>query len=195
MEQASAHIPRVTTPAANPTLAGIGIRLVGLDATPTGTDASADVVADFTGSTQVENPPSGVTSLFTVINSQTLGTTIRFNAGSEGRWKVKGTVVTQTAATVFAGLSYKGNAASLNTNPLLTNPTVYEAQRRIAAAADTDTMSVEMEVEVTPEDANSVTNPGIVRLLLSNGGDAGAAAASLVLTACALEISYAGPRS
>lgn len=197
MENASAHkpvIPADQTPTPGTGLPFIGLRMTGLDATPTGSDAADDVVADFTGSTVTQSPPSGSANLFTVTHSQTVGTVIRAVPGAEGKYLVRFTVVAQTAATVFAGVSLDANAAARNTNPLLTNLTMMGASQRIAAAADTDTNEVTAHVDITQEMVNDPSSlRGAIRMHLSNGADAGAAAAALVLTAASVDIIYLGP--
>jgi hypothetical protein len=168
--------------------------MTGLDATPCGSDASADCTADFTGSTVTQSPPSGLANQMLVTHSQTLGTTIAFLPGSEGKWSIRFNVPTQTAATVFAGISYNGNAAALNTNPSYTNSTILVAAQRIAAGADTDEISIAHEIDVTYDQVNTPTSNGaIVRIHLSNGANASAAAAALVLTEANVDIVYLGP--
>lgn len=172
----------------------IGLRMTGLDATPCGSDASADCTADFTGSTVTQMAPSGMANQWLVTHSQTLGTTLAALAGAEGRWLVRFNVPTQTAATVFAGISFNGNAAALNTNPSYTNSTILVAAQRIAAGADTDQVSIDHVVDITYDMVNTpASNGAIVRIHLSNGANTSAAAAALVLAEANVDVVYLGP--
>lgn len=167
-----------------PQMQTLGANFVGLEAaTPTGTDAANDVVADFTGATALlfDAPSVAVPVLHTA--SVTLGSTFKIQL--EGIWVVKARVVCITAATVVAGLNMDGAAADLNTDPgLPTTGRNLDRASRIAVAADQDSIELSSgPIIITRNLATSPTS-ALVRLLLSNGAGAGAAAASLSVANC-----------
>lgn len=169
-----------------------GALFVGLDATPTGSNPTEDVVADFTGATVTHFPDISDTTPIFHTPSQTLGSTFKITV--RGLWLVTAEVPVVTAATVIAALNYEGLAADLNVAPLAT--TVRNRRRALwtgAAAGDADTLQVSAPILVTDSSARapSSTGLGIVRLLLSDAAGAGAAAASLApLASCRLQFDW-----
>lgn len=156
----------------------------GLDDTPTGSDASAIMVADFTGSAQTLFVAPSLAVPVTAVHSETLGSTFKLNL--EGMWVAAAMVQCQTAASVGAAIGFDNVAGELNTATALRSARVKARMLRTAAAADTDPVML-----VTPPfvcTRNQAQNPalGIVRVLLNNNAGAGAAAAALVLPACDL---------
>lgn len=158
-----------------------GALFVGLDATPTGSDASALVVADFTGATTTQFPDLSQATPVVAVHSQTLGSTFKLN--TRGIWEVAAEIPVATAASVVAAINLDGVAAELNTNPAATAQRNRRRARWIGAAAgDADTIELTASILVTQEMADSAAQ-GIVRLLLSNDTNAGATAASLAVLA------------
>lgn len=161
----------------------LGATFIGLDATPTGSDPSADVVADFTGATALtfDAPSVAVPILHTP--SQTLGSTFKIQL--EGIWVVSARIQCITAATVFIGLGIDNTAAELNTDPALpTTARTLDRAVRIATTADQDAVRVSSDPIIVTRDLANNAAGALVRLLLSNGAGAGAAAASLSLANC-----------
>lgn len=167
---------------------------VGLDATPTGSDAAFDVVADFSGTTELLFTSPSIVVPVIATHSQTQGSTFKITA--EGEWHVIADVTAQTAASVRAALSIDGIAAEFNVDPIYSSRTP-SVKLRVATAADTDPITLVSGPIIIPR--NVALNPaaGIVRLLLSNNAGAGAAATALVLPLTALRIVRGGniPRS
>jgi hypothetical protein len=156
-----------------------GALFVGLDATPTGSDASADVVADFTGATTTNFPDQSSAAPITPVHSQTLGST--FKIGVRGIWEVKAEVPVATAASVLAALNLDGVAGDLNTDPAAASQRNRAFSRWVGTAAgEADTKTLTANILVTQTMADDAAQ-GIVRLLLSNAAGAGATAASLAI--------------
>jgi len=172
-----------------PQASSFGALYVGLDGTPTGTDASNVVVADFTGAvTTLQTAPSAPSPV-TAFHSQTLGS--RFHVDVDGMWLVRARVHAQTAASVRAAIGLDNVAADLLANPLAPNfSTIRDTALRIAAGADTDAMMLAAIVPITRDMANQQISgtSGNVRLLLSNNTAAGAAAAALNLPLCWISV-------
>lgn len=167
--------------------APIRFRAFGLDATPTGSDAANDVVADFTGAT-IEQEGGGILAADTAVvhtPSQTLGSTFAIRV--RGLWLVTATVQCQTAASVVAGLSLSSPAGELNTDPVLSS-SIRDRGRSTSVAADQVPIKLSMLVAVRQDAAASTAAGALVRLLLSDAAGAGAAAASLVLPQCQIEL-------
>jgi hypothetical protein len=162
---------------------------VGLDATPTGSDAANDVVADFTGATAIVTAAqiAGPTPPIVHTPSQTLGST--FKIPSRGLWLVEARVHAVSAAgavSVRAGLSLDAVVGDLSIDPVVNARTRDVALKTfVAGAGDTTPVLVSMIAAVTAAMAADAAL-GIVRLLLSNGAGAGAAAATLNLPLAAL---------
>lgn len=167
-----------------------GILAVGLDTTPTGSDASAIMVADFTGSTQTLFPTPSEPTPVLQTNSQTLGTTFKINR--DGMYQVRATVQCQTAASVLAAIGLDNIAAELNTNPGPEGARILDRSLRIAAAADTDAVKLVSRIFAVTRPMATDPAQAIVRLLLSNNAGAGAAVASLAIAACTLTITRLG---
>lgn len=168
----------------------VGGLWTGLDDTPTGSDATNAMVADFTGSVQTLFAPPSLAVPVLATHSETLGSTFKIRL--EGMWVVAALVQAQTAASVGAAIGLDNIAAELNTATALRSARVKARGLRIAAAADTDPWQL-----ITPPFAvtrNQAQNAalGIVRLLLNNNAGAGAAAAALVLAACDIIIVRVG---
>lgn len=159
--------------------ARVGAQFVGLDATPTGTDPSADVVADFTGATATQflGNVSNQTPIVAV-HSQTLGST--FKIGIRGKWNVRAEIPIATAAQVNAAINFDGLAADFTTDPASLNDRNLSIGRALGAAATTDTILLSADIIVTQDIALQAAT-GIVRILLGNGAGAGASAASLAV--------------
>lgn len=157
----------------------------GLDATPTGTDPANDVVADFTGGTVVQEGGGILAPDTAVVHtpSQTLGSTFAIRV--RGLWHVRACVQMQTAAAVIAALSLDAAAGELNADPVLSDRIRSRGQVTQAAAGDLVAINLDMVVGVRQDAAAA---GALVRLLLSNAAGAGAAAASLVLPQCCLEL-------
>lgn len=156
-----------------------GALFVGLDATPTGSDASADVVADFTGATATQFPDVSLAVPVIHTPSQTLGST--FKIAARGIWEVKAEVPVATAATVLSAINLDGVAAELNTDPAALAQRNRAFSRWVGTAAgEADTKELVANILVTEDMARDAAQ-GIVRLLLGNGAGAGATAASLAV--------------
>lgn len=160
-----------------------GANFIGLDATPTGSDAANDVVADFTAATQVLFDAPSVAIPVTATHSQTLGSTFKINV--EGIWVISARVQATGIASVLAGLGLDNVAGDLSIDPALpTSGRNLDRALSISAAADTVALSlISGPIGITRNQALSSTG-GLVRLLLSNNAGAGAAAAALVLASC-----------
>lgn len=158
-----------------------GALVVGLDATPTGSDASADVVADFTGATTTQFADQSSTTPIAVTHSQTLGST--FKIAVRGIWEVKAEVPVATAASVLAALNLDGVAGDLNTDPVALSPRNRAFARWVGTAAgEADTKTLTANILVTQTMADDAAQ-AVVRLLLSNAAGVGATAASLAVLA------------
>lgn len=173
-----------------PQAQAFGAVFVGLDATPTGSDATADVVADFTGATAtlLDSPSVAIPVIHTP--SQTLGST--FKIVTEGIWRISARVQAQTAASVLAGLNIDGLAADFAIDPQQPDGTRrLDRALSISAGADSVPMQVSAEVVISRGMAQDPAL-GIVRLLLSNNAGAGAAAGSLLLASCFIQFKMIG---
>lgn len=165
--------------------ATMGGMWTGLDATPTGSDAANDVVADFTGSTAIifDTPSIAIPVLAT--HSQTLGSTFKVQA--EGVWLAFAKVHAITAASVRAGIGFDNVAGDLSIDPAYSSRTL-DIGLSISAAADTVPIMVQSGPIVVTRGLALDPAAGIVRLLLSNNAGAGAAAASLSLTLASIKV-------
>lgn len=169
-----------------PTNGRFGALFVGLDATPTGSAAGFDVVADFTGATQTDFGDASNAAPITPVHSQTDGS--QFRIGVRGVWRVSVEIPVATAATVQAAINVDGQAADFSTDPAATN--TRNVRRGVwtgAAAGDADTIQLSADIRVTQTlaDGASTGTGGVVRILLSNGAGTGATAASLAPLASA----------
>lgn len=175
-----------------------GAVFTGLDATPTGTDPSADVVADFTGATSgtLSGIPSFNPALPPVLHtpSQTLGSTFKINAW--GIWQACAWVQAQTAASVLAAINLDGIAADLNADPVqIAAAPARQMGRGLwigAAAGDSSPIALSSRQFIITKRMAQTASLGIVRLLLSNNAGAGAAAASLLLASCSFGLVRVG---
>lgn len=161
--------------------ARVGAQFVGLDDTPTGSDPTADVVADFTGATETQftgNVSNQVPIVAT--HSETLGST--FKIGIRGKWNIRAEIPVATAAQVNAAINVDGLAADFATDPASVNVRNFSIGRVLGAAATTDTIMLSADVVITQDVALSAAT-GMVRILLGNGAGAGATAASLAVLA------------
>lgn len=161
--------------------ARVGAQFVGLDDTPTGSDPTADVVADFTGATETQftgNVSNQVPIVAT--HSETLGST--FKIGVRGKWNIRAEIPVATAAQVNAAINVDGLAADFATDPASVNVRNFSIGRVLGAAATTDTIMLSADVVITQDVALSAAT-GMVRILLGNGAGAGATAASLAVLA------------
>lgn len=157
-----------------------GALIVGLDATPTGSDAGSDVVADFTGSTATQFGDQSQATPITIVNSQTAGSTFKIN--TRGVWEVKAEVPVATAATVLAAINLDG-VGDGGADPTALNTRNRAFARWVGTAAgEADTKMLAANILVTQTMADDAAQ-AIVRLLLSNGAGAGATAASLAVLA------------
>jgi hypothetical protein len=154
----------------------LGILISGLDATPTGTDAANDVVADFTGGTLVNFDNPSVATPVTHTPSQTLGST--FHPNVEGIWVMIGGFMSATAASTRGGAGFGNVAGDLSIDPAFTSRTL-DVKISISAAADTVPVHVETGPQVVTRAMSQDPTLGLFRLLLSNNAGAGATAASL----------------
>lgn len=154
----------------------MGGQWLGLDATPTGSNASEDVVADFTGSTATlfDTPSVAVPVLAT--HSQTVGST--FKIQTEGLWFGMGRVMAATAASIRAGIGIDNVAGDLSIDPVLTSRTL-DAAISTSTTADVVPVLVQTGPVVVTRAIALAAASGIARLLLSNNAGAGATAASL----------------
>lgn len=156
-----------------------GALYVGLDATPTGSDASALVVADFTGATTTNFGDQSTLIPIVATHSQTLGST--FKIGVRGIWEVAAEVPVATAATVLSAINVDGIAAEFNTNPAALASRNVRFNRWVGTAAgEADTKVLVASILITQTMADTATL-GLVKLLLGNGAGAGATAASLAV--------------
>lgn len=155
----------------------------GLDATPTGTAASNDVVADFTGSTQLLFTAPSIPIPVLAVHSQTLGST--FKPMLEGRWIAIARLACQTAAAVAMGLGIDNVAGELNTDPLTPiSMTILDNELRVPPGASFSGMQlVSGPIIITRAMVNDPAR-GLFRVLASNAAGAGVAAAALVLNVC-----------
>lgn len=173
----------------------IGFAIRGLDATPTGTNAGNDAVADFTGAaTQVSRgtAPTGAISPISHIPSQTLGSI--FKIGMRGRWLVRAKVIAQTAAAVRAALSIDVAAGSLDAavTPQVDGTTIQDSGQVVqAAAGDIVPISLQMVVDINDVIAADQLS-GLVRLLITNNAGGPPPAATLVLADCMLSFERIG---
>lgn len=160
-----------------------GGQWTGLDATPTGSAATNDVVADFTGATQTLFPLASVAVPVIHTPSQTLGST--FKVAIEGVWVFIAKLATQGAGAVALGLGIDNVAAELNTDPLAPiNARLLDQWLHVPPGAmfsgcyaTSGPLVITRELALDPARA-------LVRVLASNGANAGVAAASLVLNVC-----------
>jgi hypothetical protein len=162
----------------------IGGQWVGLDATPTGTAAANDVVADFTGSTQTLFAAPSVAVPVVALHSQTLGST--FKPMLEGIWVAIARLACQAAGAVAMGVGIDNIAAELNTDPLapITTRTLdNELRAGLGAGSFNGMMVTSGPIIITRAMVNDPT-VGLFRVLASNAAGAGVAAASLVLNVC-----------
>lgn len=158
---------------------------VGLDATPTGSDAANDVVGDFTGTTQTLFDTPSIATPVTATHSQTLGST--FHPNAEGVWLAYGKVQAQTAASVRAGIGFGNVAGDLSIDPVPTSRTL-DVSLSTSVAADAVPVVVDSGPIVVTRNMALDTTLGLIRLLLSNNAGAGAAAAALNLPLAQLKI-------
>lgn len=161
--------------------------LFGLDATPTGTDPAFVVVADFTGASETLQG-GGILAgadAFDVVHSQTEGTRIKIR--QRGEYIVRAEVQAQAIGEVVAGLNFDGAAGDFTINPQYSSRTRSRGAANLAAATDLQMISLSAPLIVTQDMAGNAA-AGIVRLLLSDGAGAGAAAANLELASVMLEI-------
>jgi hypothetical protein len=158
-----------------------GAQFVGLDDTPTGSDAAFDVVADFTGATETQftGNPSNQAPI-TAVHSEVNGST--FKIGVRGKWLIQMEVPVATAATVQAAINLDGIAADFAADPASANTRNLSIGRVLGTAATSDTIMLSA-VAIVTQDVALAAATGIVRILLSNGAGAGATAASLAVLA------------
>lgn len=162
---------------------------VGLDATPTGSDAAFDVVADFTGTAETLFTSPSIVVPVLAAHSQVNGST--FKIAAEGVWDIAVDIAAQTAASVRAAISIDGLLAEFSVDPVYSTRT-QTVKLRIATAADTDPITLEVKNVIITRALALNPAAALVRVLLSNNAGAGAAAASLVLPLCALRITRSG---
>jgi hypothetical protein len=163
----------------------------GLDATPTGSDAAFDVVADFTGSTEtLFTAPSDDTPVVAT-HSQTQGST--FKISQEGLWVVSLTVQHATASSLIAAIGIDNVAGELNADPPVENSRILRRGLSISAGADTVPVALTSAPFGVTDNMAKSASLGLVRVLLSNAAGAGAPAATLApLAAAALRITRIG---
>lgn len=156
----------------------------GLDATPTGTAATNDVVADFTGSTELLFTAPSIAVPVVAQHSQTLGST--FKPMLEGVWVALARLACQAAGAVALGLGIDNIAAELNTDPLgAINTRMLDNELRAGLGAGSfNGMQVTSGPIVITRAMVNNPNVGLFRVLASNAAGAGVAAASLVLPVC-----------
>lgn len=163
----------------------MGSQTFGLDASPTGTDPSADVVADFTGATTNQFSTDSVVTPITIVHSQTLGST--FKITQPGIWVCIGKVEAITAASVRTGIGVDLSAGEINVDPAYSSR-MLDLGLSISAGADTVPISVTTGPIGISQTIAYGAATGIARLLISNNAGAGAAAASLSLTLASMRV-------
>lgn len=165
-----------------------GAHIIGLDATPTGSAAGFDVVADFTGATSLINGDGSQPTPVAITNSQTDGTSIKIN--TRGRYLVTAVIPIVGAVTVNAGLCIDAPAGELATDPALSQ-TTFALARAVGLAALTMPLTLVGEAKVSRVMAETPTL-GLIRLLLGNGAGTGPAAAALSLANVYLKVERIG---
>lgn len=160
----------------------LGLRVVALNATPTGTGAQ-DAVLRFNGLGTSEGQVAASTWV-TQVNDATNGTTFAFL--KRGKYSVDLFLDCQTAVTVVAGITY--NSAALGADPsFATDPALRARGRYVqAAAGDAAPLNLHAEIDVSQADVNAGT--AVLRAHATNGAGASVTAASLNLGECALII-------
>lgn len=159
----------------------VGGQWVGVDATPTGTAGTNDVVVDFTGSTQTLFAAPSIPVPVVAVHSQTLGST--FKIAVEGMWFVHARLACQGAGACAIGLGLDNIAAELNTDPLAPIGTrIIDNDLRAGQAAPSFSgVTVISGPQAITRDMAEDPTRAIFRLLASNAVGAGVAAATLVL--------------
>lgn len=158
-------------------------------ATITGSDAAHDVVADFTGTTQIlfDTPSNPVPVLAT--HSAVDGSTFKIQV--EGVWVIGAKVHAQTAASVRAAVGIDNVLGDLSIDPVVTSRTL-DVGLSISAGADTVPISLNSGPIVVTRNMAQDATLGIVRLLMSNNAGAGAADAAVLAALTQLWIKRLG---
>jgi hypothetical protein len=167
----------------------VGALFVGLDATPTGSDANNDVVADFTGSAQTLFAHQSFATPVIATHSQTLGST--FKLAIPGKWLVEMFVPATGAGSVLAALGIDNTAGELNANPAPPNSRIKGSQLYTGATGDASPLFLSATFKVSRDVAAGAAT-GLVRALLSNNAGGGAAAANLTVASAWIRFTYLG---
>jgi len=168
------------------TLGGLWI---GQAAQVTGTDATNDVVADFTGTTEILFPHPSLAIPVIAVHEITLGST--FKIAMEGVWILQAKVHAQTAASVRVAISMDAAAGELSIDPVPTTR-IFDVGLSISAGADTVPITVNSGPIVVTRDIAMDPTVGLVRLLMSNNAGAGAADAAVLVELTQLSIKRVG---
>lgn len=163
----------------------VGVLLLGLDATPTGSDASFDVVADFTGSTVEINGEAGGVP-FVVAHSQTQGSTIKISRSGIYLVQFEIAVAASSLITMAIGLD-NTTPGETGGEPIRNLQRILAVGRETSLAANSNTRQIVAPVRISQTMAEDPTR-GIVRGLLTNGAGAGAGAATMSLPSCNLSV-------
>lgn len=176
-----------------PNLQKRGLRIVGLDATPTG---STDVtIADFTGATSVNIARNAalfpITEWVTRADSQTAGLVLTLLR--PGWYTIRFTVAATAANRVNAGILIGGAAPPAN--PVLDTaspPRVLATSDYLGAAGEFSTKTIFADFFLADADIDGTGVFNVVRFMLSNAAGLAAPTAGLVLAQCGVEVHW-GP--